>query len=81
MAEKLQNLKVTLEAKAGEQGKLFGSVTSENICAALAKRGFVFDKKQIGLKESIRALGSWPVTVELFHEVKASVTVEVVQQS
>ncbi len=80
VAEKLQKVKLTIEVKAGEQGKLFGSVTSEDICEALAGRGFAFEKKQIGLKEAIRALGSHAVTVELSPEVKASLTVEVVQK-
>lgn len=78
--EKIQSLKVVVEAKAGEQGKLFGSVTSEDICLALTQCGYAFDKKQIVLKESIRALGSYPVTVELYPEVKACITVEVIQK-
>ncbi len=80
-AGKLNQLKLTVHAAAGEQDKLFGSVTAEDICEALAKKGYSFDKKQIHLKESIRSLGSHSVTVELFPHVKAAVTVDVVRKA
>lgn len=80
-AKKITEFKVTLEARAGEQGKLFGSVTSEDVAGALNRQGLSLDKKQILLKEPIRSLGSFPVTVELYPEVKTSVTVEVVSKS
>lgn len=80
LGAKLQATKVTLQVKAGEQGKLFGSVTSEDIATEISRRGFSVDKKQIGLKEPIRAVGSYPVSVELYPEVKVPVTVEVVQE-
>ena len=78
-AEKLQNLRLTVEAKAGEQDKLYGSVTAEDIREALKKQGYDFDKKQIRLEESIRSLGTWTVEVEIYPQVKAAVTVEVVR--
>ncbi len=80
-ASKLGELKVTIEARAGEQGKLFGSVTTEDIATALQAQGHKFVKKQISLKDPIRTLGSFPVTVELYPEVKASLTVEVVPKA
>ena len=79
-AEKLGKLKLTIEAKAGEQDKLFGAVTNEHIHAALAKKGFEIDKKHIRLEESIHTLGTYPVVLELFPQVKATVTVEVVRK-
>ena len=80
-AEKLQELKLEIEAAAGEHDKLFGSVTAEDICEALAKKGYAVDKKLIYLKESIRTLGLHPVSVELYPQVKATVTVEVVRKA
>ncbi len=80
-AKQLTELKLTLQAPAGEQNKLFGSVTAEDIRQALAERGYSLDKKRIHLKEPIRSLGSHTVAVELYPQVKAAVTVEVVRQS
>ena len=80
-ADKLSQLKLTIEARAGEQEKLFGSITSEDIQEALSRAGHKFDKKQIHLKDSIRSLGSYSVTVEIYPQVKATVSVEVVQKS
>ncbi len=79
-AQLLTQVKIVIQAKAGEKEKLFGSVTAEDICEALNRQGHAFTKKQIHLKESIRSLGTHPVTVELYSEVKTTVTVEVVQK-
>lgn len=81
VAEKLSALKIKIEAQAGEQDKLFGSVTAEDIAQALAQKGHTFDKKHVHLKESIRSLGSYPVTVEVYAQVKATVTVEVIRKN
>lgn len=81
IAEKLSSLKIKIEAQAGEQDKLFGSITAEDIAQALSQKGHAFDKKHVHLKESIRSLGSHPVTVEIFAQVKATVTVEVVRKN
>ena len=80
VAEKLSRVKVKIEAQAGEQEKLFGSVTSEDIVEALKQQGYSFQKKQILLKDSIRSLGTHPVAVELFPQVRATVTVDVVRK-
>ena len=80
-AEKLKELKLAIQASAGEQDKLFGSITVEDIREALAKKGYAFDKKHIHLKEPIRALGSHPVSVEVYPQVRATVTVEVVKKA
>ena len=76
----LEQLKVIIHAPAGEQDKLFGSVTAEDIRQALVERSYTVDKKRIHLKEPIRTLGSHTVSVELYPQVKASVTVEVVRK-
>lgn len=79
-AEKLAKMKIVLEVRAGEQDKLFGSVTAEDIREALERQGYSVDKKRIHLTEPIRALGTYPVTVELYPEVKGAVTVEVIRK-
>ena len=78
-AKKLSALKLSVEAACGEQDKLFGSVTAEDISEALKKRGFLLDKKQIHLEDPIRALGDYSVTVELYSQVKAEIAVQVVR--
>ena len=80
-AARLNQLKITVPAQAGEQEKLFGSVTAEDIAEALSRQGYTFDRKHILLKESIRTLGTHPVTVEIYPQVKATVTVEVIRKA
>lgn len=80
-AKKLEKVKLTLEAAAGEQNKLFGSITAEDIGAALKTEGFALDKRRIQLKKPIRDLGTHTVTVEVFPQVRASVTIEVVRKA
>jgi len=79
-AEKMADLKVTIEAKAGEQGKLYGSVTAEEIAAQLIQQGHEFEKKQVHLRQAIRTLGVHPVEVELHPGVRVTVSVEVISQ-
>ena len=63
--------------KAGEEGKLFGSVTSGDIEEALKEKGFTIDKKQIGLKQPIKSVSETTVPVKLFTKVAAQVKVAV----
>ena len=78
--EKLQGVKVTFVVNAGEEGKLFGSVTSHDIADELAKRelGFEIDRKDVLLPEPIKLLGQYKVPVKLFRDVRADVEVWVV---
>ena len=67
-------------AKGGENnGKMFGSVTSEMISGALASLGFDVDKKKIETKESIRDFGTFDVTLRLYPEVTQVIKIEVVR--
>ena len=74
----LQELKITIETKAGEQDKLFGSITSEDIRKALSEKGFDIDKKKIKIKEAIRNLGEHNVTLELYPQVKTVLSIDVI---
>jgi large subunit ribosomal protein L9 len=65
-------------AKAGEEGKLFGSVTAADIAKELeARTGTVVDRRTVHLAEPIRSVGTHEVTIRLHPEVEAAVTVEV----
>jgi len=80
LAEKLSGLTVTVKAKAGENGKLFGSITSKEIADVLEKQHHVkIDKKKINLTEPIKTLGALTVDVRVYPEISASLKVEVVE--
>jgi len=69
---------VRIEARAGEEGKLFGSVTASDIAEAVAARsGVMVDRRDVRLEEPIRSVGTHEVSVRLFHEVEPVLTVEV----
>jgi large subunit ribosomal protein L9 len=67
--------------KTGENDQLFGSVTSGDIAEALAAQGFKIDKRQLQLREPIKALGEYPVTVKIFRDVTAEVKAHVEKES
>ncbi|HYJ60481.1 MAG TPA: 50S ribosomal protein L9 [Actinomycetota bacterium] len=70
-----------VEARAGDEGKLFGSVTAADIAeAVVAQTGVQVDKKDVHLDEPIRSVGTHEVRVKLFHEVEPVITVEVVAE-
>jgi large subunit ribosomal protein L9 len=78
VAKRLAETPVVLRRKAGEQDKLFGSVTAIDIAEALAARGLQLDRRSFDLPEPIKTLGDFEVPVKLHHEVvgKAKVKVE-----
>jgi large subunit ribosomal protein L9 len=71
---------VTLTGKAGEEGKLFGSITAQDIADALAGQGHPVDRRRIELEHPIKALGHHTVSVRLHPEVHAEVHVSVVAE-
>jgi len=79
-AAKLAAVTVTLTGKAGEEGKLFGSITAPDIADALAKQGLEIDRRRIELEHPIKALGFHSVAVRLHPEVHAEVRVQVVAE-
>ena len=75
----LSGLSVRLPARSGDGGRLFGSVTSADVAAAVQKAGGPkLDRRLITLKSPIKSLGSHTVTVKVHPEVEATVTLEVV---
>ena len=75
LSEKVEALTLTFRLKAGEQDKLFGSVTNADIAEELKKAGFEIDRHHIVIPEPIKRLGMFTVEVKLHHEVTAKVKV------
>ncbi|EAX47329.1 ribosomal protein L9 [Thermosinus carboxydivorans Nor1] len=81
LASQLAKLSVKVAVKTGEGGKLFGSVTGKDIADALAaQHGLEIDKRKIELKEAIKALGTYPVTIRVHPEVSCQIQVQVTAQ-
>jgi len=77
-AEEMSKITVIVKSKGGENGKLFGSITSKDIAEALEKQeGIKIDKKKIDLAAPIKQTGDTEVTVKLFPEVSAKLKVTV----
>jgi len=75
LGAKLKGLTITLRHKAGDEGRLFGSITSAEIAEALKKQGLELDKKKIHLDDPIRLVGQHSVSIKLHSEVTASLRV------
>ena len=80
LAEKLGQTAIILRSKAGEEGRLFGSVTSQDIAEALREQGIELDRRKIHLDEPIRLLGTYQVRVHLQAEVNALLQVSVLKE-
>ena len=80
IAGRLGALNLTLRGKAGEEGKLFGSVTAQDIAAALESAGHAVDRRRIELEHPIKTLGAHTVAVRLHPEVHAEVRLTVVPE-
>ena len=77
-ADELEKVTIEIKTKGGENGKLFGSITSKDIAEALEEQyGLKVDKKKIDLAAPIKQTGVTTVTVKLFQEVSAKVKVKV----
>jgi len=80
LAASLSNVTLNVPAKVGENGKLFGSVTSQNLVDLLNKMGYSIDKKNIIMpEEHIKKTGTYTAEVSLHRDLKAKVNFEVVE--
>lgn len=78
--KKLREMTVTVTAKGGGNGRLFGSVTNQEIADALAKQsGIKLDKRKIVIADPIKNVGSYTVTCKLGYEINAPLTVKIVE--
>lgn len=80
IAQRLSEIQITLSAKAGEDQKLFGSITAKDIAEALQKNGFSVDKKQIVINEPIKRVGEYEVEIKLIGNVTAKLKLSVVAE-
>lgn len=78
LAEKIGKINCTIKKKVGEQGKLFGSVTTQEIMEVLRANGVEVDKRKIQPAEPIKALGDFQVPIKLHTEVVGKINVSVV---
>ena len=76
-SKKLREMTVTVTAKGGGAGRLFGSVTNQEIADALAKTGIKLDKRRIIIAEPIKNVGTYTVTCKLGYEISAPLTVKI----
>ncbi len=78
LAEKMKEMVVVIKAAHGEDGRLYGSVTSKDIAEALgAQHGIEVDKRKLVLPELIKAYGNYSIDVKLYPEITAKLTVKV----
>jgi large subunit ribosomal protein L9 len=78
IADRIGAITVTITQKAGDDGRLFGSVTAKDIVSAFAAKGVTVDRRKLDLKESIKSVGTYEVKVALVSDVTAILKVEVV---
>ena len=76
-ANKLRAMTLTVTAKGGGAGRLFGAVTNAEIAVALEKAGIKLDKRKIVLNETIKNVGTYTVTCKLGYEISAPLTVKI----
>ena len=77
----LQSLALEIEVEAGEEGKLFGSVTAQNVCDLLAEKGHKLDRRKIALEHPIKEVGEHSISIKLWRDITADVKLKVVAAS
>ena len=80
LAKKLETESITAQVKVGEEDRLFGSVTAQNIAELLDEKGYEIDRRVIHLEDPIRELGVYNIDVRLHPEVAAAVKLWVVKE-
>ncbi len=76
--EKMQGLVVSVDAKAGDEGKLFGSVGTQDVVDALATLGFAVERRQVQMPDgAIRVIGTYELVIALHADVDATITLDV----
>jgi len=80
LKQEIEGMEITFSLKAGEEGKLYGSVTTMDIASQLEKQGLVVDRRKIILEKPIKTLGEIEVPIRIYPEVTGSVKVFVVPE-
>jgi len=81
LVEKLASVSLTISAKAGEEGKLFGAITSRDIAEAMDKAGVPVDRKSVLLQDPIKQLGDYKVKIKAGPDLHPEISVSVVAES
>jgi len=79
LSEKLNGTTITISTKAGNTGKIFGSVTTLQIANALKEKGYEVDRRRI-VSDDIKSLGTYSANLNLFKDISTTITVEVVAE-
>jgi large subunit ribosomal protein L9 len=79
LAEKLQSLSLTIPVQVGEEDRVFGAVTSQEIAQQLQDKGYDIDKRQIILEQPIKALGVFEIPLKLHSEITTTVKLWVIK--
>jgi large subunit ribosomal protein L9 len=80
LAKQMKDVSLTIHAQVGEDEKLFGSVTTQDIADALKEQGFPVDRRQVQLEEPLKVLGVYWVDVKLFQDISTTLKVWVAKQ-
>lgn len=81
LKKELESARVVVAAKVGEENRIFGTVTSQQVAMELGKQGFDVDRKDIDIAEDIRVTGVYTATVHVFKDLEARVTIEVISEA
>lgn len=80
LADKLEDVSITIPVQVGDEGKIHGSVTTQDVADALAEREINIDRKNITINQDINTTGEYSATVELISELKPQVKLWVVKK-
>jgi large subunit ribosomal protein L9 len=80
LSDKISTMTLVIKAKAGDEGKLFGAVTSMDIAELLKNKGIEMDKKKISLDEPIKRLGSYSVNIKIHPEILTHLNIQVIEE-
>jgi len=81
LADELEDMQVVFTAKVGEDNRIFGTVTTQQIAVELANRGYDIDRRSIDLDEDIREVGTYTAHIQLHPQVKAKLSFQVIPES
>ncbi len=77
---KLEKEKIVFKVKCGKDGKVFGAISSKQICDKLSSLGYDIDKKKINIKNNLSSLGFYNVDIILYKKVIATIKIELVEE-
>ena len=80
LAKKLSNVEVLLPVRTGEEGKIFGTITTQQVADELAAKGYEIDRRKISMSDDVRTTGEYTATVRVHPEITADLTVKVVAE-